>query len=202
MQAGFSVEDVCNQLGPPKVNIADLFEYLQQTYGNCHLLVDEFHTDNIDQHYCERLQQSLKENFQNSTLVIATQTITTTKHLIDKDQNLQEYEICGLENAGLKILEPLVKAMRVPSNIFDLTETAMDFITESDTVLVLPNTQPKRVSTKFTYPSNEDFNSTTEMEKNMNVNKLVDLQIIAKWNSETNDHNSCLLYTSPSPRDS
>ena len=57
--AGYSVEDFCNYCGPAKRNIADLFEYLKTTNGgNCHILVDEFHVDDIDKEYCDKLKLS------------------------------------------------------------------------------------------------------------------------------------------------
>jgi len=94
---GYSVEKFCKQFGSPEKNIADLFEYLKETYGKCHLLVDEFPTHSITKQYCNRLKQSLQNNFQDSTLVIATQRISTTKHLIDNEKKLHEYETCSLE---------------------------------------------------------------------------------------------------------
>jgi len=177
--------------------------------------VDEFHTDNITQQYCERLQQSLEDNFKDSTLVIATQSITTTKHLIDKENKVHKYETCSLENAGMKRMS-LVKAMRIPSNIFDLTEIAMELITKTETLLSLPSAelenQPnnnesispsKKESTDF-YQTVSDRNNFAKIvtksdasfenkEKTDDVTKLADPQILAKMNSEANKTRSSAM---------
>jgi len=207
-QAGFSVEQFCNQLGPPEKNIADLFEYLQEAYGKCHLLVDEFHTDNITEQYCERLKQSLGNKFQDSTLVIATQSITTTKHLVENGKKEHKFETCSLENTGMKPMS-LVKAMRSPSNIFDLTKIAMDLITKTETELSLPSAESEnKIENESFSPSNKkesaDFHKTIsdgdtvtkfvakfdtfekKEKKYIDVIKLADPQILAKMNSETN----------------
>jgi len=223
-QAGFSVEQFCNQLGPPEKNIADLFEYLQKTYGKCHLLVDEFQTDNITPRYCERLKQSLNNKFKDSTLVIATQSITTTKRLINKGKEVNEYETCSLENAGMEILKPLLKAMRVPSNIFDLTETAIDCITERETMLSIPSVELEdEVTTKSRIKASrklsensqiisdenslkersdegfKDADTTVKGAKDVNLLKITDSQILAKSNSESNAaQNSTLILKSKS----
>jgi len=108
--AGYSVSQFYNYCGPPTRNISDLLQYLQNTNGGkCHILIDEFHADNINNKYCYNLHRYLVDHFQTSTVVIATQSITTTKEIIDKKS--ETLEQCGLEQAGMTLLPPLTKAI-------------------------------------------------------------------------------------------
>ena len=123
--------------------------------GECHILVDEFHDDNIDKEYCDKLKRCLEENFQTSTVVIATQSVKTTKQVIEKDK-VTVYANCNLKEAGMKDLS-LKTAMRNPSEIFKLTKYAIGKIEESDTLLPL-QTRKKRVTipNQDRYTDNDD----------------------------------------------
>ena len=135
---GYSVEQFYNCCGPPARNIADLFEYLENTNGKCHILVDEFHADNINEKYCNQLKRCLVQNFQDSTVVFAMTSVTTTKQVLDMDK-LETYEQCSLEEAGMHILPPLTKSVRIPANIFDLTEVAIAEIKDVESTIPLSN---------------------------------------------------------------
>jgi len=202
LNAGYSVDQFYNCVGPPKRNIAEIFQYLLKVNGQCHLLVDEFHVDNVNKQYCDELKQCLEEHFKKSTVVIATQSMTTTKQVIEDDK-IESFTKCSLHNAGMKML-PLTKALRMPSIIFYLTQIAIDEIEDNEVTLPLSSNQdetpivhyvPLKTVTRTATSGDLDQASNTSDEdaifetsdvqnskSSINIYKLHDPQMIVKMN--------------------
>jgi len=109
----------------------------------------------------------LVDHFQTSTVVIATQSITTTKEIIDKKS--ETLEQCGLEQAGMTLLPPLTKAMRTTSNIFELTETAIPLLEKNETTLPLLSIDQNETS----IPSLSSNNTNTEIQLAESISKEI-----------------------------
>jgi len=102
--------------------------------------------------------------------------------------------------------------MRVPSNIFEITETAINFIKENDTLLPLPSAGTENevaIESGFSAYGKEDHSEIQQnipqnnfvksdksfddappakgRKKDIDVNKIADPHMLAKWNSEVNE---------------
>ena len=133
--AGFNVADIYSVSGSPSKNICLLLEHLQNKNRKCHFLIDEMHLHNLDISYCQELRDSLKTYFNDSTIVIALQSMKTKHTLFIKNEE-QVFEQGSLETAGFKTFH-LKRSMRMASNLFKLANIACNVIERHETEIPL-----------------------------------------------------------------
>jgi len=189
--AGYSVEDFYNRWGSPKKNVADIFKHLRENIiGPCHMLVDEFPEENISQTYCNQLKDCLQRYFEDSTVVIATQCMKSVNQVTNKG-NLETNEQFKLENAGMTPLT-LVKAMRIPSNLFEIEGIAIDTFHDNETLLPLSNIQNNDQSSPLSNDLKDGQSSPlllvqAESNESIDTNKLLSNSTIENKTNEPID---------------
>ena len=162
--AGCTVADIYAISRTPSKNIAYLLEDLQKKNGKCHFLIDEMYIHNLDNNYCQQLMNSLKQHFNESSIVIASQSIETVHTFYVKDKE-QDSEHSNLKTAGFKWLR-LKRCMRMTSNLFQLANVARDIIKNTTTFIPLetkPRLRNKVVPclSKVLKPKKEKVNANT-----------------------------------------
>ncbi|XP_066935012.1 uncharacterized protein [Clytia hemisphaerica] len=119
------ISDVYDMMYPPRVNLCRVLEYLYSDKTK-HLgfMIDEFPGDFLTTKYAENLKESLEKNFQNTTVILALQSVEKKRKVIKSgffNDDVKEVERCDYHQTGMKVLT-LDKTMRMAVNIHQMIE--------------------------------------------------------------------------------
>ncbi|XP_066936287.1 uncharacterized protein [Clytia hemisphaerica] len=119
------ISDVYDMMYPPRVNLCRVLEYLYSDKTK-HLgfMIDEFPGDFLTTKYAENLKESLEKNFQDTTVILALQSVEKKRKVIKSgffNDDVKEVERCDYHQTGMKVLT-LDKTMRMAVNIHQMIE--------------------------------------------------------------------------------
>ena len=78
-----SINDVYDMTYPPRVNLYQVLEYLYTDKTKCvGFMIDEFPGDFLTTEYAENLRESLKNNFMDTTVILALQSVEKSRKVI------------------------------------------------------------------------------------------------------------------------
>ena len=116
------MKDLYNALSAPTTNIVTLLHFLKKQHEDqiVHFLIDEFNRDLLTKSYSTKLGESLKRSFEESTVVIALQSVNKERVVRSSDdQNIFKTEAMDIGSSGMKIFE-LKTAVRMSSQLHEL----------------------------------------------------------------------------------
>ncbi|XP_066913790.1 uncharacterized protein [Clytia hemisphaerica] len=119
------ISDVYDMMYPPRVNLCRVLEYLYSDKTK-HLgfMIDEFPGDFLTTKYAENLKESLVKNFQDTTVILALQSVEKNRKVIKSgffNDDVKEVERCDYHQTGMKVFT-LDKTMRMAVNIHQMIE--------------------------------------------------------------------------------
>ena len=121
--SGISMKDLYNASSAPTTNIVVVLRFLKKQHEDqiVHFLIDEFNPDLLTKSYSTKLGESLKKSFEESTVVIALQSVNKERVVRSSDdQNIFKTEAMDIdESSGMKIFE-LKTAVRMSSQLHKL----------------------------------------------------------------------------------
>ena len=124
--SGISMKGLYNASSAPTTNIVVVLRFLKKQHEDqiVHFLIDEFNPDLLTKSYSTKLGESLKKSFEESTVVIALQSVNKERVVrsvvrSSDDQNIFKTEAMDIESSGMKIFE-LKTAVRMSSQLHKL----------------------------------------------------------------------------------
>ena len=123
-ESDISLESLYSFTSPPSSNIGDVFLFLQQEHKNqlVHFLVDEFNQEFLTNTYASSLHNILKNSFNNSSVVIALQSVSKQRTICsaaDTKDVIQQSNETDFQSTGMKLFE-LNTAVRMTRQLFEL----------------------------------------------------------------------------------
>ena len=133
-----SMEDLYNPASAPDKNIVELLSFLEQietivvdpsmsevklNHKVVHFLIDEFNQEILTRSYSTKLLESLKKNFEASTVVLALQSVSKDRRILSSDDQRSRFltETLNIESSGMEIFE-LKTAVRMSSQLHELQQ--------------------------------------------------------------------------------
>ncbi|XP_066929498.1 uncharacterized protein [Clytia hemisphaerica] len=119
------ISDVYNMMYPPRINLCRVLEYLySDKTKRVGFMIDEFPGDFLTTKYAENLKESLVKNFQDTTVILALQSVEKRRKVIKSgffSDNVKQVERCDYHQTGMKVFT-LDKTMRMAVNIHQMIE--------------------------------------------------------------------------------
>ena len=109
-ESDISLESLYSFTSPPSSNIGDVFLFLQQEHKNqlVHFLVDEFNQEFLTNTYASALHNILKSSFNNSTVVIALQSVGKQRTICsaaDNENVIKQTTETAFQSTGMELFK-------------------------------------------------------------------------------------------------
>uniref|UniRef100_A0A7M5XMV2 Uncharacterized protein n=1 Tax=Clytia hemisphaerica TaxID=252671 RepID=A0A7M5XMV2_9CNID len=119
------ISDVYNMMYPPRINLCRVLEYLySDKTKRVGFMIDEFPGDFLTDKYAENLKESLVKNFQDTTVILALQSVEKKRKVVKSgffSDDVKQVERCNYHQTGMKVFT-LNKTMRMAVNIHQMIE--------------------------------------------------------------------------------
>eukprot|EP00111_Clytia_hemisphaerica_P010020 TCONS_00029300-protein len=119
------ISDVYNMMYPPRINLCRVLEYLySDKTKRVGFMIDEFPGDFLTNKYVENLKESLVKNFQDTTVILALQSVEKKRKVVKSgffSDDVKQVERCDYHRTGMKVFT-LDKTMRMAVNIHQMIE--------------------------------------------------------------------------------